>query len=56
MSSLQQNWRKGQNRFCLEARGVGRKGRNDPNNEYTYEYMNKEKIKRTLQVSMELSQ
>jgi hypothetical protein len=22
MSSLQQNWRKGQNRFCLEARGV----------------------------------
>jgi hypothetical protein len=21
MSSLQQNWRKGQNRFCLEARG-----------------------------------
>jgi hypothetical protein len=27
MSSLQQNWRKGQNRFCLEASGVGRKGR-----------------------------
>jgi hypothetical protein len=23
MSSLQQNWRKGQNRFCLEARGGG---------------------------------
>jgi hypothetical protein len=23
MSSLQQNWRKGQNRFCLEVRGVG---------------------------------
>jgi hypothetical protein len=22
MSSLQQNWRRGQNRFCLEARGV----------------------------------
>jgi hypothetical protein len=21
MSSLQQNWRKGQNRFCLEVRG-----------------------------------
>jgi hypothetical protein len=25
MSSLQKNWRKGQNRFCLEARRVGRK-------------------------------
>jgi hypothetical protein len=23
MSSLQQNWRRGQNRFCLEAREVG---------------------------------
>jgi hypothetical protein len=23
MSSLQQNWRKGQNRFCLEVKGVG---------------------------------
>jgi hypothetical protein len=22
MSSLQQNWRRGQNRFCLEVRGV----------------------------------
>jgi hypothetical protein len=22
MSTLQQNWRKGQNRFCLDARGV----------------------------------
>jgi hypothetical protein len=40
MSSLQQNWRKGQNRFCLEVRGVGK---NDPNNVCTYEYMNKEK-------------
>jgi hypothetical protein len=30
MSSLQQNWRKGQNRFCLEARreeGEGGDGR-----------------------------
>jgi hypothetical protein len=27
MFSLQQNWRRGQNRFCLEAReGKGRKG------------------------------
>jgi hypothetical protein len=50
MSSLQQNWRKGHNRFCLEARGVGARGspwgaegRNDPNNVCTYEYMNKEK-------------
>jgi hypothetical protein len=39
MSSLQQNWRKGQNKFCLEARGVG--VRNDPNNVCTYEKMNK---------------
>jgi hypothetical protein len=39
MSSLQQNWRKRQNRFCLEGRGW----RNDPNNVCTYEYMNKEK-------------
>jgi hypothetical protein len=23
MSSLQQSWRRGQNRFCLEAMGVG---------------------------------
>jgi hypothetical protein len=50
MSSLQQNWRKGQNRICLEARVVGKRGRgwgaggrNDPNNVCTYEYMNKEK-------------
>jgi hypothetical protein len=49
MSSLQQNWRKGQYRFCLEARGLREKGegggwgRNDPNNVYTYEYMNEEK-------------
>jgi hypothetical protein len=27
MSSLQQNWRKGQNRFCLEARGQRGRGR-----------------------------
>jgi hypothetical protein len=27
MFSLQQNWRRGQNRFCLEVRGMGeRKG------------------------------
>jgi hypothetical protein len=25
--SLQQNWRRGQKRFCLEARGVGVDGR-----------------------------
>jgi hypothetical protein len=53
MSSLQQNWRKGQNRFCLEAKGVGGQGRkwgggwgrNDLNNVCTYEYMNKEEKK-----------
>jgi hypothetical protein len=27
MSSLQQNWRRGQIRVCLEARGVGERGR-----------------------------
>jgi hypothetical protein len=27
MFSLQKNWRRGQNRFCLEARRVGRRGR-----------------------------
>jgi hypothetical protein len=27
MSSLQQNWRKGPNRFCLEARGSGERER-----------------------------
>jgi hypothetical protein len=41
--SLQQNWRRGQNRFCLEARTMGevkkRRGRrrDDPNNVYIYE-------------------
>jgi hypothetical protein len=44
MSSLQQNWRKWQNRFCLEKRRVvgeragGRpEGINDSNNVCTYE-------------------
>jgi hypothetical protein len=44
ISSLQQNWRRGQNRFCLEARGMRGKGRgqgagwrDDPNNVHTYE-------------------
>jgi hypothetical protein len=44
MSSLQQNWRKGQNRFYLEVRSVGGRERglgavriNDPNNVCTYE-------------------
>jgi hypothetical protein len=41
MSSLQQNWREGQNRFCLEQRVV-LEGRNDPNKIGTYEYMNQE--------------
>jgi hypothetical protein len=48
MSSLQQNLRKGQNRFCLEARVVVGRGKgwragekNDQNNVCTYEYTNK---------------
>jgi hypothetical protein len=38
MFSLQQNWRRGQNRFCLEVRGLrGRgRGRDGSNNVYTY--------------------
>jgi hypothetical protein len=50
MSSLQQNWRKGQNGFCLKARGgeeregADGRGENGPNNVCTYEEMNK-KIK-----------
>jgi hypothetical protein len=49
MSFLQQNWRKGQNRFCLEAweegvetrmRGWGTGRRNDQNNICTCELMN----------------
>jgi hypothetical protein len=27
MSSLEQNWKKGKNRFCLKAKGVGERGR-----------------------------
>jgi hypothetical protein len=38
MFSLQQNWRRGQSRFCLEAREWGEEGEGgDPNNAYTYE-------------------
>jgi hypothetical protein len=29
MFSLQQNWRRGQNRFCLEVRGVGEREREE---------------------------
>jgi hypothetical protein len=60
MFTLQQNWRKWQNRFCLEERGVegeggGQRagGRNDPNNVCTYEYMNKEKKETFPSVKME---
>jgi hypothetical protein len=44
MSSLQQNWRRWQNRFCLKrgewggrGRRQGAEERNDPNNVCTYE-------------------
>jgi hypothetical protein len=50
MSTLHQNWRKEQNRFCLEVRGLWgeekgarSRGRYCPNNVCTFEYMNKEK-------------
>jgi hypothetical protein len=52
MASLQQNWKREQNRFCLEAkwvggkgRGRGRRGRNGPNNVCTFEYINKKILK-----------
>jgi hypothetical protein len=45
MSSLQQNWRKGQNRFCLEAEGDGeereRVGTGGRNGQTMYAHMNK---------------
>jgi hypothetical protein len=44
MSTLQQNWRRGQNRFCLEVKWGGERGRrwgaggrNGPNNVCIYE-------------------
>jgi hypothetical protein len=43
MSSLQQNWRRRQNRLCMEAKRVGGReevgaeGRGSPNNVCTYE-------------------
>jgi hypothetical protein len=49
MSSLQQNWRIGKNRFCPEVRGVGGwereggGGTNGPNNVCTYEKKQKNK-------------
>jgi hypothetical protein len=45
MSSLQQNWRKGQNRFCLEVRGLGERkaagGRGREMGQTMYAHMNK---------------
>jgi hypothetical protein len=43
--SLQQNWRRGQNRFCLEARGVGELwGAEEEMAQTTYTLMDKWKI------------
>jgi hypothetical protein len=45
MSSLQQNWRRGQNRFCLEARGWGGEegggGQGEEMAQTMYAHMNK---------------
>jgi hypothetical protein len=42
MSTFQQNWRKGQNRFCLEARGWGgREGVGTEMMQIMYTHMNK---------------
>jgi hypothetical protein len=52
LSTLQQNWRKGRDRFCLATGGCGERVgwgaevRDDPKNVCTYEYMNKEEKKR----------
>jgi hypothetical protein len=43
MSSLQQNWRRGQNRFCLEVRGVEEAGGQEKEMAQTmYAHMNKQ--------------
>jgi hypothetical protein len=42
MSSLQQDWRRGQNRFCLEARGVGEGEKGGEMSQTMYAHMNKE--------------
>jgi hypothetical protein len=45
MSSLQQNWRRGQSRFYLEARGMGgegeRRGQGEEMTQTMYAHMNK---------------
>jgi hypothetical protein len=47
MSTLQQNWRRGQNSFCLEVRGIGGerrgKGHGEEMAQTTYAYMNNKK-------------
>jgi hypothetical protein len=51
MFSLQQNWRRGQNKFCLEARRMGERGRRSERGwrqgiemaQTMYAYMNKKK-------------
>jgi hypothetical protein len=48
MFSLQQNWRRGQNRFCLEAGVGGVEGRDGPNIVYTYESKKKKKKEKRI--------
>jgi hypothetical protein len=45
MSSLQQNWRKGQNRFCLDVGGCREQGAEMA--QIMYAHMNK-RIKKTI--------
>jgi hypothetical protein len=56
------NWRRGQNRFCLKARGVRGEGgsgeaggRDGSNNVCTYEYMNKKIFSLTVKKKCPLS-
>jgi hypothetical protein len=45
MSSLQQNWTRGQNRFCLEAREGGGGGQGGEMAQTIYAHMNLKKDK-----------
>jgi hypothetical protein len=54
MSSLQQNWRRGENRFCLEARGWGlreRVGVGGEKAQTMYAHMNKLLNKQTKKLN-----
>jgi hypothetical protein len=59
ISTLQQNWRKGQNRFCLEARGWGIEGGGREQRremaQTMYVHMNKSIIKKDLKMMLTIN-